>query len=68
MFRHPLSYLIYSEAFDEQPGPLKEYVYRRLWEILAGDGAEFAHLSADDRRSVLEILRATKLGLPDYWQ
>jgi len=68
MFRHPLSYLIYSEAFEEQPGPLKEYVYRRLWEILTGDGGEFDHLSADDRRAVLDILRSTKTGLPDYWR
>lgn len=70
MFRYPCSYLIYSEAFDALPGEMKEFVWRRLWEILAEgkDGEKFAHLSAEDRKAILEILRETKTGLPDYWE
>ena len=30
--------------------------------------ARFARISADDRRNVLEIVRETKTGLPDYWK
>ncbi len=70
MFRYPCSYLIYSEAFDALPGEMKDFVWRRLWEILAEgkDAEKFAHLSAEDRATILEILRTTKAGLPDYWE
>jgi hypothetical protein len=30
--------------------------------------AKFGHLSASDRRGILEILRETKAGLPAYWK
>jgi hypothetical protein len=70
LFKYPCSYLIYSAAFDALPGPVKEYVLQRLWEVLSGKDAspDFAHLSAEDRRAILEILRATKPGLPDSWR
>jgi hypothetical protein len=70
LFAYPCSYLIYSAALDGLPGPVKDYVYRRLWEVLSGQdtSADFAHLSAADRRNVLEILRATKANLPAYWK
>ena len=62
----PCSYLIYSRAFAELPGEVKEYVFRRLNEVLTGkDTSEaFAHLSAEDRNAVLEILRETVPGFP----
>ncbi|MGH9632697.1 MAG: hypothetical protein ACRD7E_30700 [Bryobacteraceae bacterium] len=70
MFKYPCSYLIYSEAFDNLPGPAKERVYRRLWEILSGEDKSpmFADLSSDDRKAILEILLETKENLPAYWQ
>jgi hypothetical protein len=70
LFKHPCSYLIYSAAFDALPGPVKDYVWQRLWEVLSGKDTspDFAHLSAADRRAILDILRATKPGLPDYWR
>jgi hypothetical protein len=70
MFKYPLSYLIYSRSFDELPGPVRDYVWRRLWEVLSGgdSDADFAHLSNGDRRAILEILRDTKPGLPDFWR
>ena len=70
IFKYPCSYLIYSEAFDAIPGPAKEYIYRRMFEVLSGreQGPEFASLSGEDRRAVLEILVATKPGLPDEWK
>lgn len=69
LFKHPCSYLIYSESFDRLPGELKAQLYRRLWEILSGGdpGPEYRNLSAVTRRTVLEILRETKPGLPEYW-
>jgi hypothetical protein len=68
LFRHPCSYLVYSPAFDAMPAPVMEYVVRRMKEVLSGKdiSAEFAHLSADDRRAVLEVLRETKPCLVDH--
>jgi hypothetical protein len=70
LFVYPCSYLIYSESFDALPDAAKEYTMRRLWDVLSGkdQSKEFAHLSATDRRAILEILRATKKDLPKYWQ
>jgi hypothetical protein len=70
IFRYPCSYLIYSEAFDALPEPAKGYVYRRLFEVLSGgeQGPEYASLSSEDRRAILEILVATKPGLPEEWK
>ena len=70
LFKYPCSYLIYSAAFDGMPADVREYVLRRLYEVLTGaDRApEFAHLSAADRKAILEILVATKPNLPDYWR
>ena len=36
LFQYPCSYLIYSRAFDALPAPVKDHVYRRLWEVLSG--------------------------------
>ena len=70
MFEYPCSYLIYSEAFDAIPGPAKEYIYRRLFEVLSGrdQSSEFASLTGEDRRAILEILVATKPGVPEEWK
>jgi len=69
LFKYPCSYLIYSEAFDALPIPAKEYVYRRLLEVLSGQDQSpaFAKLSSKDRRAILEILLATKSDLPAEW-
>lgn len=70
LLRYPCSYLIYSEAFDGMPAIVRDRVYRRLWEVLTGEDAQpkFANLSPDDRKAILEILLATKKGLPEYWR
>ena len=36
LFKYRCSYLIYSPAFRELPGEAKDYVLRRLWEVLSG--------------------------------
>lgn len=70
LFKHPCSYEIYSDAFDSLPPVVKQYVYRRLKEILTGadPSSDFAHLSPDDRRAIYEILLATKQDLPADWR
>jgi hypothetical protein len=70
LFKHPCSYLIYSEAFDALPEKMKDRLYQRLWEILTGQDTspDFARLGTEDRQAILEILRETKPGMPDSWQ
>lgn len=70
LFKHPCSYLIYSEAFDKLPEPLKTQIYQRLWDILTGRDAtsEFEHIPKETRQAIREILVETKTGLPDYWK
>jgi hypothetical protein len=70
LLRYPCSYMIYSEAFDALPPAAKNDVYERLWEVLSGKetGKAYAELSVADRRAVVEILRETKSGLPDYFK
>ena len=70
LFRYPLSYLIYSRAFDALPGAVRERIYRRLFDILSGadHDARFASLSSATRRAILEIVRDTKPGLPAWWR
>jgi hypothetical protein len=69
LFRYPLSYMIYSAAFDGLPPDVRERIFRRLHDILTGqDHSEtFARISAADRKAILEILQATKPNLPADW-
>ena len=68
--RYPCSYMIYSPAFDALPADLKQAIYDRMWVILSGrDSAKkSAKFSLADRQAVVEILRETKKGLPDYFR
>lgn len=70
LFRYPCSYMIYSRAFDGLPAEVKAAVYRRMWDILSGldKDPKYARLSLADRRAIVEILRDTKSGLPEYFQ
>ena len=69
IFKYPCSFLIYSEAFDHLPVVMHDHLLRRLWEILTNQDAtpDFARIPAAQRQAILEILRATKPGLPAYW-
>jgi hypothetical protein len=70
LFRYPLSYMVYSAAFDNIPDVARDGIYRKLYDVLTGKDTSqtFARLSAEDRRTVLEILRDTKPNLPAYWK
>jgi hypothetical protein len=58
LFKYPCSYLIYSAAFDALPARVKEPIYRRMKEVLAG---------MESGRAIVEILRDTKKDLPAYF-
>ncbi|PZN32083.1 MAG: hypothetical protein DIU71_08370 [Proteobacteria bacterium] len=65
LFKYPMSYMVYSEAFDGLPDYAKAFIYERFLQILSGqdESAAYAHLSSGDRQAILEILTATK---PDF--
>jgi hypothetical protein len=70
LFRYPLSYMIYSTAFDGMPKEVRERVYQRMFEILSGKdtGKAYASLTPEARQAILEIVRATKANLPQSWR
>ncbi|MCC7423467.1 MAG: hypothetical protein IT428_24590 [Planctomycetaceae bacterium] len=67
LFRYPCSFLVYSASFDRLPDEMKLAVTTRLRGILTGTDKDeaYAHLAADDRRAILEILTDTK---PELWR
>jgi hypothetical protein len=69
LFRYPLSYMIYSPSFDGLPEAVRNRIYTRLHEILAGkdESPRYSYLSSADRLAILDILRDTKAGLPPDW-
>jgi hypothetical protein len=58
------TFLAYRNAL---PALVKQYVYQRMIEVLNGTDhtQDFNHLSAGDRKAILEILTDTK---PDFAQ
>ena len=70
LFRWRCSYLIYSAAFEDLPGALKDRVYERLLEVLDGrdTSGRFEHLDAAERAVIKTILLETKDDLPAAWR
>jgi hypothetical protein len=70
LFKYPCSYLIYSDAFNGMAASVKEYVLKRLHEVLTGRdySRDYDHLTDADRLALLEILRDTLPDLPAYWR
>jgi hypothetical protein len=70
LFRYPLSYMIYSEAFENLPTIAKDRIYQRLWDVLSGKDQDkrFASLANQDREAITQIVRETKGNLPEYWR
>lgn len=69
LFRYPLSYMIYSEVFDNLPASVRDRIYGRLLDVLTGkdNSKQFAKLTPDARKAVLEIVAETKNGIPEAW-
>ena len=66
LFRYPCSFLIYSDSFRSLPSGVQKLVWKRLDEVLTGvdKSPAFAHLSAEDRQAIREILRETYTDTP----
>lgn len=70
MFRYPCSYLIYSDTFAALPKRVKQTLYKRLADILAGreGSAVYAKLKPADRKVIAEILRDTNVEFATAWR
>jgi hypothetical protein len=70
MMKYPCSYLIYSKPFQALPKRAKDYVLRRLFDILTERDSDdpFQHLKTNDRVAIIQILRETMPNLPIYWK
>ena len=70
LLRYPCSYMIYSGAFDGLPATARDAIYRRMYAVLSGQDQtpRYSRLSASDRRALIDILRDTKPGLPEYFR
>jgi len=70
MFKYPCSYLIYSQSFNQLPKEMLDYVWRRLWQILAedADAEEYSHLTAADKTALIQIIADTKPDRPKFWK
>jgi hypothetical protein len=66
LLKYPCSYMVYSDAFDALTPDVKAAVYRRMIDVLSSDRAyaDYAHVTADERRAVIEILKETKADFP----
>ena len=60
LFRYPLSYMLYSSAFDTLKPDIKAKLLRKLYDTLRANG--------EDGQAAIAIAAATKPGLPDYWK
>jgi hypothetical protein len=67
LMQYPLSYLIYSPAFDALPDDVKDATCRRLHDVLSGkdNSPKYAHLTPPVRQAILEILKDTKTSVVD---
>jgi hypothetical protein len=69
LFRHPLSYMIYSDLFDAMPPAVRARVLARLHDVLTGKDASpvYDSLQPAERKVLLQIVRDTKSNLPADW-
>lgn len=69
LFKYPCSFLLDSEAFRKLPEMVRQKIMDRLHVVLLGEDphADFAGITAADRRAVLEILRDTCPDLTHGW-
>ncbi|QDT52900.1 hypothetical protein Pan44_09130 [Caulifigura coniformis] len=70
MFKHPCSYLIGSESFRKLPAEMLRFVWSRLHGVLVNgdDAKKYAHLSANDRKAIVEILVETEPESTADWR
>ena len=66
LLRYPCSFMVYSEAFDGLPKPVRAAFYSRMLDVLSGHEARAARVRVTpaDSRAIVEILKDTKPDFP----
>jgi hypothetical protein len=61
LMKYPLSYMVYSQAFQALPSDVKQMALGRVAQIMAGEitGAKYTHLNAATRQAIAGILKET---------
>lgn len=69
IFRYRCSYMIYSKSFSYLPEQFRERFWDRLEEVLTAKEVpeQFAHLGAEEREAIYEIVRETHPDAAEYW-
>lgn len=69
LFKYPCSYMIYSDSFKTLPPAFKNEVFRMLNEVLSDPkpNEDYPQLTAEDKKAVIEILKATVPELSKDW-
>jgi hypothetical protein len=69
LFKHRCSYMIYSPVFQGLPASFKLRIYQELAGALNVERPDktYAYLSADEKKSIRAILKATLTDLPKAW-
>ncbi|QDT65961.1 hypothetical protein [Calycomorphotria hydatis] len=64
LFKYPCSFLVYSRSIAALPDEARELLWQRMREVLSGenDSETFAHLDAETRLAINEILTETLPG------
>ncbi len=60
LFRYPLSYMLYSQSFDNLSPEIRGKLLRQIYGILSGKGVAGT--------AAINIAAATKKDLPDFWK
>ncbi len=70
LFKHRCSYMIYSSLWDGMPALFKQSVYAKMWDALQDDSRDpmATHLPVPERRTIRQIIKETKPGLPPLWK
>jgi len=69
LFRNRLSYLVNTPLFDGLPVTTRSRLLIRIWNGLTDEQPEeaFRHLEVEERKRIVNIVRATKQNLPAVW-
>lgn len=70
IFKLRCSYMLYTESWQRLPAEFKERVYYKMAEGLRekNPSPAFAHLPAEEKRAIRDVLKATLPGLPAWWR
>lgn len=62
LFRYPLSFMIYSDAFVSLHPEVRAKLWRRFYDVLSADKAR------PESAAAIAIIAATKKDRPDFWK